>query len=110
MPIVLEEISNPSPQDLIDLQKIYADAPETMVEEGMSEAFVQALLQASNGKLIAARFNSRLLAALVLTQGDGGSDVKNLCVREITRKRGIASTMLELLKKEYPALELSCKR
>ena len=62
MPVYVESVTQPSPQDLTDLAKIYADAPEWLLTPYTSaEALIEAAL--ADGSLIAGRFNDRLLGA-----------------------------------------------
>lgn len=104
MPILVELIESPNENDLIDLQKIYADAPTWMYEEFGELEFLATRLQEQPGKLYAARFNDRLLGACwLLEQDDGSYRVRWLTVRKATRGRGVASRLLELVLKDIDA-------
>ena len=99
MPIVVEVIENPSENDLIDLQKIYADAPTWMYEEFGELEFVATRLQEQEGRLFAARFNDRLLGSCwVIAQDDGSFRVRWLNVRKATRGRGVGARLLVKIK------------
>ncbi len=94
MPVYVESVTQPSPQDLTDLAKIYADAPEWLLTPYASaEALIAAAL--ADGSLIAGRFNDRLLGAALLQRSDGAWRLSHLCVRKLTRKRGVGRRLLE---------------
>ena len=94
MPVYVESVTQPSPQDLTDLAKIYSDAPEWLL---MPYASADALIAAAlaDGSLIAGRFNDRLLGAALLQRGDEAWRLSHLCVRKVTRKRGVGRRLLE---------------
>jgi len=83
MPIISTLVQNPSPQDRIDIHKIFLDYPEAV-----SPADVDAWLNA--GELYAASFNDRLLGACRLVSHEDRWQVDFLCVRKVTRRRGVA--------------------
>ena len=93
MPIVVESLSEASYQDQQDLQKIYRDAPDwllapfsdelQLIEHGLRE-----------GSLIAGRFNDRLLGAARLQRQPEVWHLSQLCVRKITRRRGVAERLV----------------
>jgi len=94
MPVYVESVTQPSPQDLTDLAKIYADAPEWLLTPYASaEALIAAAL--ADGSLIAGRFNDRLLGAALLQGSDEAWRLSHLCVRKLTRKRGVGRRLLE---------------
>ena len=94
MPVYVESVTQPSPQDLTDLAKIYADAPEWLLTPYASaDALIAAAL--ADGSLIAGRFNDRLLGAALLQRGDQAWRLSHLCVRKLTRKRGVGRRLLE---------------
>ena len=94
MPVYVESVTQPSPQDLTDLAKIYADAPEWLLTPYASAA---ALIEAaiSDGSLVAGRFNDRLLGAALLERGAETWQLSHLCVRRVTRRRGVGRRILE---------------
>jgi len=68
MPVYVESVTQPSPQDLTDLAKIYADAPDWLLAPYSSaDTLIAAAL--ADGSLIAGRFNDRLLGAALLQRG-----------------------------------------
>lgn len=94
MPVLVQAIAQPSDQDLNDLRKVYADAPawlfapfadaEQLISDGVAR-----------GQLIAGRFNDRLLGAALLERLDDRWRISHLCVRKVTRNRGVARRLLE---------------
>lgn len=93
MPVIVEAVTQPSAQDRLDLEKIYADAPAWLLTP---HADAQALIDAglASGRLIAGRFNDRLLGAAWLEPGSDGWRLSHLCVRKITRGRGVAARLV----------------
>ena len=94
MPVYFESATQPSAQDLADLEKIYADAPNWLLAPYADAA---ALLQhgLSSDTLVTGRFNSRLLGAALLEKHADRWLLSHLCVRELTRKRGVARRILQ---------------
>lgn len=94
MPVYVESVIQPSPQDLTDLAKIYADAPEWLLApHANAEALIESAF--AEGSLIAGRFNDRLLGAALLQRNDSTWRLSHLCVRKVTRKRGVGRRLLE---------------
>ncbi|QLC73421.1 acetyl-CoA sensor PanZ family protein [Pseudomonas sp. LPB0260] len=94
MPVIVERPSPASAQDLIDLAKIYRDAPDWLLPPyADGEALIQANL--NSGRLLAGRFNDRLLGAALLERGEDCWRLSHLCVRAITRNRGVARRLLD---------------
>lgn len=87
MPIVSNIVQNPSPQDRIDIHKVFTDYPEPV-----SPTDVDAWLD--NGELYAASFNDRLLGACRLVSHADRWQVDFLCVRKVTRRRGVAYKLI----------------
>ncbi|MBS7662385.1 acetyl-CoA sensor PanZ family protein [Pseudomonas lalucatii] len=93
MPVTVDSLSTPSAQDRLDLAKIYADAPPWLLAPyGDAQALIQAGLAA--GTLLAGRFNDRLLGAALLERHADHWRLSHLCVRTITRRRGVARRLL----------------
>ncbi|NPZ82796.1 acetyl-CoA sensor PanZ family protein, partial [Pseudomonas aeruginosa] len=94
MPVIVETLAQPSAQDRLDLAKIYADAPDWLfAPHADGAALVAAGLAA--GELIAGRFNDRLLGAALLRRGGDAWQLSHLCVRGITRGRGVGRRLLD---------------
>ncbi|AHL77316.1 acetyltransferase [Stutzerimonas stutzeri] len=94
MPVFVETVTEPSQQDRIDLMKIYADAPHWLLAPYADAA---ALIEAglADRSLIAGRFNDRLLGAALLQRGAPHWRLSHLCVRKITRRRGVGKRILD---------------
>lgn len=93
MPVQLEMIEQASPDDLQDLAKIYKHYQQN------PESWLQQQLN-SDHRLFAGRFNSRLLGALWVSEPNSGHWLlQHLCVRDITRRRGVARQLMQLLAK-----------
>lgn len=106
MPVYVESITQPSPQDHADLAKIYADAPEWLLAPHASaEALIEAAL--AEGSLIAGRFNDRLLGAALLQRGQKQWRLSHLCVRKLTRKRGVGRRILDEARRQADAAGIS---
>lgn len=93
MPIVVESVHRATYQDQEDLQKIYRDAPQWLLPpftdaQGLIEAGLSA------GTLLAARFNDRLLGAALLQRNETIWHLSHVCVRKLTRRRGVAERLL----------------
>ncbi len=94
MPVYFESLTEPSQQDHTDLAKIFADAPawllapypnaDTLIADGLA-----------NGSLVAGRFNDRLLGAALLQRDLPHWRLSHLCVRRITRRRGVGRRIIE---------------
>lgn len=98
MPVHLEFVQLPSAQDKIDLGKIYAEAPDWLLQPyaDAEELLAQNLHQ---GLLVGARFNQRLLGAAIVNKEAQQWQVSHLCVREVTRMRGVARRLLDELQR-----------
>lgn len=102
MPVIVEHLTQPSAQDRLDLTKIYADAPHWLLPPYASaEALIEAGLAC--GQLIAGRFNDRLLGAAWLMQDGDGWRLSHLCVRKLTRGRGVATRLVAAARQQAEA-------
>ncbi len=77
MKLTIIRLTTLSEQDNIDLGKIWPDYQPRMLQ--LDE----------NNRLYAARFNERLLGAVKVKLASGRATLEGLCVREITRRRGV---------------------
>ncbi|WP_434696157.1 aspartate 1-decarboxylase autocleavage activator PanM [Pseudomonas sp. Z1-14] len=93
MPIVVERLNEATHQDHQDLQKIYQDAPAWLFEP-FSDAGQLINRCLTEGTLIAARFNDRLLGAARLQRHQDAWYLSHLCVRKVTRRRGVAERLV----------------
>ncbi|WP_095137958.1 acetyl-CoA sensor PanZ family protein [Pseudomonas sp. Irchel s3a10] len=98
MPVTVQMLEDASYQDQQDLQKIYRDAPQWLFALYSGDA---QLIESSlaDGSLIAGRFNDRLLGAARLTRHDKVWYLSHLCVRKVTRRRGVAERLVSQAQK-----------
>ncbi|NHX00364.1 aspartate 1-decarboxylase autocleavage activator PanM [Pseudomonas koreensis] len=98
MPVTVQMLEDASYQDQQDLQKIYRDAPQWLFAPCSGDA---QLIESSlaDGSLIAGRFNDRLLGAARLTRHDKVWYLSHLCVRKVTRRRGVAERLVNQAQK-----------
>lgn len=102
LPVYLKWLDSPSEQDCVDLNKLYADAPADWLQGSDKENAVDwALAKVSAGEQLALGcFNDRIVCgAWLVQQSESGSatydyQVKQVCVRAITRNRGVAKQLL----------------
>ncbi|KQV10959.1 acetyltransferase [Pseudomonas sp. Root329] len=93
MPIVVEPLNEATYQDQQDLQKIYRDAPDWLFAPFTGDLqLIEACLL--DGSLIAGRFNDRLLGAARLQRHSDVWHLSQLCVRKVTRRRGVAERLV----------------
>ena len=93
MPIVVELLNQATYQDQQDLQKIYRDALDWLFAPFAGDTqLIEGCLQ--DGSLIAGRFNDRLLGAARLQRHHDAWHLSHLCVRKITRRRGVAERLV----------------
>ena len=93
MPIVVESLTEASYQDQQDLQKIYQDAPPWLfAPQADGQQLIETAL--ADGSLIAGRFNDRLLGAARLERRADFWLLSQLCVRKVTRRRGVAERLV----------------
>ncbi|MBI6547210.1 aspartate 1-decarboxylase autocleavage activator PanM [Xenorhabdus lircayensis] len=91
MKLTIIQITVLSPQDRIDLAKIWPEQDEQEWD----------VLPESDRKLFVAQFNGRLLAAVKVTINPSIGILEDFCVREITRRRGVGSYLLEQIKAAF---------
>ena len=102
MPILLEILpAQPTSSDLNDLQKIYQDAPDGLIPDSCNTDDTADLLATlrpdANTKLYGARFNDRLLGAVTVTENAHALNASYLCVRKVTRNRGVGKRIVDVL-------------
>lgn len=96
MPVYLEWVEQPSEQDWVDLEKLYKEVPDPwFVEYGATttQDYV-AKHQDQQALLAAGRFNDRLITTASLKQHEQGYLVQHVCVRAVTRERGVAHQLM----------------
>lgn len=92
MKLTIERLTTLSPQDLIDLGKIWPHQPSVQW---------QAWLQGSKA-LFAARFNERLLGAVKIELQGDTAQLHDLMVREVTRRRGVGLYLVQDTQRQLP--------
>ncbi|GFM78512.1 hypothetical protein PSCICM_43310 [Pseudomonas cichorii] len=93
MPVLVGIINSPTYQDQEDLQKIYRDAPQWLFAP-FTDAAQLIETSLNDGTLLAGRFNDRLLGAARLEQTGDIWRLSHLCVRTLTRRRGVAERLV----------------
>lgn len=97
MPITVAAFNKANAQDYSDLIKIYSD-DERFKSLSEIKTFLDQLQSSTSRTLYTARFNDRLLgAATVLQQQPSHWQITNICVREVTRRRRVATEILRQL-------------
>ncbi|HTO17622.1 MAG TPA: acetyl-CoA sensor PanZ family protein [Pseudomonas sp.] len=105
MPVYVERPVQLTDQDRQDLLNVYADAPDWLLPPFADGA---ALIQQSlaDGSLRVARFNGRLLGAARLQSGGNFLRLSHLCVRALTRGRGVARRLVDEARREAQQQDL----
>ena len=85
MKLTIQRISTLTPQDRLDLAKVWPQLDISQLEANLSET----------NRLYAARFNDRLLAGLLLEIRGTLGKITHLEVRDVTRRRGVGQYLLE---------------
>lgn len=95
MKLTIVKLGLLSAQDKVDLSKIwpYQQPADWSIDEDRQMIF-------------AARFNDRLLGAVKVTVEAERAELKDLCVREVTRRRGVGLYLLEDLQNQLPAVKI----
>lgn len=93
MPIAVEYLQSLSYQDQEDLRKLYRDSPAVFFAPFTDAVqLIESCLE--EGSLVAARMNDRLLGAARLQRRHDTWELSHLCVRNLTRRRGIAECLV----------------
>ncbi|CNF03147.1 aspartate 1-decarboxylase autocleavage activator PanM [Yersinia nurmii] len=95
MKLTIERLTHLSHQDLIDLAKIWPK---------QQPADWQNWIDAGR-PLFAARFNQRLLGAVKVRLSAERAELKDLLVREVTRRRGVGLYLVEETLRQLPAVQ-----
>lgn len=85
MKLTIQRLTALTPQDRIDLAKIWPDLEIDSLEQSLNERH----------RIYAARFNDRLLGALQLEISGIHGKIHRLAVRDVTRRRGVGQYLLE---------------
>jgi len=94
MKLTIVKLDNLTPQDEIDLAKIW---PQQQCADWRSGIVGQRMI-------FAARFNDRLLAAVKVSVTGTKAELGDLCVREVTRRRGVGLYLIEDLQLQLPEI------
>ncbi|MEW5170138.1 aspartate 1-decarboxylase autocleavage activator PanM [Klebsiella michiganensis] len=92
MKLTIIRLQHFSDQDRIDLGKIWPSQD------------LAALALDESHRIYAARFNERLLAAVRVTLNGVESELSALCVREVTRRRGVGQYLVEEVLRDNPEI------
>jgi len=105
MPVYVECPAQLTEQDRQDLLKVYADAPEWLLPPfAAGAALIEQCL--ADGSLRVARFNGRLLGAARLQPVGDFLRLSHLCVRALTRGRGVARRLVDEARREAQQQDL----
>lgn len=85
MKLTIQRITALTPQDRLDLAKVWPQIEISQLETALSET----------QRLYAARFNDRLLGGLQLEIRGTQGKISHLNVREVTQRRGVGQYLLE---------------
>jgi hypothetical protein len=85
MKLTIQKLDSLSPQDVLDLAKIWPEQSPSEWQSWLS----------GNRALFAAKFNERLLAAVKVSLAGESAEMQDLLVREVTRRRGVGLYLVE---------------
>ncbi|WP_455863506.1 aspartate 1-decarboxylase autocleavage activator PanM [Pantoea agglomerans] len=94
MKLTIIRLQNFTDQDRLDLAKIWPQADLVALEASLDE----------HQQVWAAKFNDRLLAAVNASITGTQGELKDFVVREVTRRRGVGSYLLEDLRAQNPGI------
>ncbi|MFP9228644.1 aspartate 1-decarboxylase autocleavage activator PanM [Pectobacterium cacticida] len=92
MKLTVERLTRFSPQDKIDLAKIWPHQNIELLETGLTR----------RRQLFAARFNDRLLGGVLVEIEGEYAELSDLMVREVTRRRGVGQLLLDEVRRQNP--------
>lgn len=92
MKLTIIRLQHFSDQDRIDLAKIWPSQD------------LAALTLDDRQRIYAARFNERLLGAVRVTRNGAEGKLSALCVREVTRRRGVGQYLVEEVLRDNPEI------
>jgi GNAT superfamily N-acetyltransferase len=94
MKLTIIRLQNFTVQDRLDLAKIWPEADLVALEASLDE----------HQQVWAAKFNDRLLAAVNASIAGTQGELKDFMVREVTRRRGVGSYLLNDLLAKNPGI------
>ncbi|TQI78277.1 acetyltransferase (GNAT) family protein [Serratia fonticola] len=92
MKLTIERLTQLSPQDVIDLGKIWPQQQPAQWQAWLEEGNV----------LFGARFNERLLGAVKIELRGDTAQLHDLMVREVTRRRGVGLYLVQDAQRQLP--------
>ena len=81
-----------SQQLLIDLKKLYQNY---LTEEQLTNESLQAMIEDQQNEMFVTLFNARHLAAVLVKVTGNEALLSLLCIRDITRRRGVGKNLLK---------------
>ncbi|MGB9095012.1 aspartate 1-decarboxylase autocleavage activator PanM [Erwinia sp.] len=94
MKLTIIRLQHFTAQDRLDLAKIWPEAGLVALEASLNE----------HQQIWAAKFNNRLLAAVKASIKGTQGELQDFVVREVTRRRGVGSYLLEDLLAQSPGI------
>ncbi|KAA3667081.1 MULTISPECIES: aspartate 1-decarboxylase autocleavage activator PanM [Pectobacterium] len=95
MKLTVECLTQFSPQDKIDLAKIWPHQNIDLLEEELTP----------DRRLFAARFNDRLLGGMLVELEGEYAELSDLMVREVTRRRGVGKLLIDEARRQLPEVK-----
>ncbi|MEI7216493.1 aspartate 1-decarboxylase autocleavage activator PanM [Pectobacterium carotovorum] len=95
MKLTVECLTRFSPQDKIDLAKIWPHQNIDLLEEELTP----------DRRLFAARFNDRLLGGMLVEIEGEYAELSDLMVREVTRRRGVGKLLIDEARHQLPEVK-----
>ncbi|ASY75450.1 aspartate 1-decarboxylase autocleavage activator PanM [Pectobacterium polaris] len=95
MKLTVECLTRFSPQDKIDLAKIWPHQNIDLLEEELTP----------DRRLFAARFNDRLLGGMLVELEGEYAELSDLMVREVTRRRGVGKLLIDEVRHQLPEVK-----
>jgi len=90
--------AQPSQQLIIDLQKIYAGL---LPSDSFTELAITEYIAEPSQRLFMTMFNERHIGAVKVSSKNNIATLSALCIREITRRRGIGKNLLTQIEKQF---------
>lgn len=91
-----------SSQLFIDLQKLYQDY---FSEQQLTTASLENLIHTPNKQFFVTLFNARHLGAVEVESKDNIAHLHLLCIRDITRRRGVGKNLLREVEKHMKGID-----
>lgn len=92
MKLTIVKLERLTAQDLLDLAKIWPQQSVNSWQDWLTETQM----------IFAARFNDRLLAAVKVSVVDAQATLTDLCVRDVTRRRGVGLYLVQDVQRQLP--------